>query len=195
MLEFFRQNQFAAGLLGGSVAAYLLGLFVTWLRREKKVLGYSVSSRTIAVTDLPDLSIAYRGTATPYLHSHSIVISNVGNRALRGFPVRIECAPDGYIYGSEISAPAGEAFEKVIEDPDYITINCGLLNVGESFTVGFTVLHTPNPEIRISARQENLTVRAISQSDLVGAIIEVLGIASPQVKFTSDLARAIQKKL
>ncbi len=195
MLELLRQNQFIAGLLGGSVAAYLLGLVVAWLRREKKVLGYSATSRTISVTDLPDLKIQYRKTPTPYLHSHSIVISNVGNRPLRGFPLRIECADDGYIYGSEVSAPAGETFDKVIEDSNYITINCGLLNVGESFTVGLTVLHTPNPDIKITARQENLTVRALSQSDVLSAVIEVLGMASPRIKFSTDLARAIRKKL
>ncbi|MBW8042604.1 MAG: hypothetical protein FVQ85_21775 [Planctomycetes bacterium] len=195
MIEFLKENQFLLGIFTGSAAAYILSLFVQWIRRERKILGYSVSSRTITKEKLEELTIKYKNTETKYLHSHSITLSNIGNRPLKDFPVRIECASDGYIFGSEVSAPPGEIFETEIEDPDYITIHCGLLNIGESFTVGLTVLHTPSIGLSLTARQENLKVKQLSQSEIAKDILGALEFSHPIMGLSINLAKIFKKKL
>ena len=43
MFDFIQANPFVVGALTGSLAAYLLGLLVSYWRREKRWLGYSVT--------------------------------------------------------------------------------------------------------------------------------------------------------
>jgi hypothetical protein len=74
VMDFLRQNGFIIGALSGSMAAYLLGLLVSHLRREKKWLGFSVTSRMIVEKGHPDLSLTYKGRGIERLHSHAISV-------------------------------------------------------------------------------------------------------------------------
>src|SRR5205809_5330701 len=90
VMDFLRQNAFIVGALSGSLAAYLLGLLVSYWRREKKWLGFSVTSRMIVEKGHPDLALTYKSRNIERLDSHAISVRNIGNRSLTKQPIRIE---------------------------------------------------------------------------------------------------------
>jgi hypothetical protein len=82
MWDFLKANPFIVGALTGSLAAYLLGLLVSYIHREKRWLGYSVSSRNIVQKGHSKLEMKYDGRDIVRLDSHAIQLRNIGNRPL-----------------------------------------------------------------------------------------------------------------
>jgi hypothetical protein len=164
MWEFIRENSFVIGALTGGLAAYLLSLIVQYLTREKKILGYSVTSRKIVERGHKDLEIKYRGQAIERLYSHQITARNIGNRALKDLPVCISC-DGGELVEFELTSPEGADFQLIHEEGGQtLTINCDLLNRGEQFKVGLTAIDTSSHRVSVIARSENLKCKDITES-------------------------------
>jgi hypothetical protein len=161
-VEFLRQNSFIIGALTGSLATFLLKLLIDYLHREKRWLGYSVNSRKIVEAGHPDLHIRYKDRDIKRLHSHSVIVRNIGNVALKDIPIRIVSEGGGEIVEHEIQPPEGASFGIVLEEQVTLRIDCDLLNRDEAVTVGFTALDSSNDEVRVVARAENLTFHRIT---------------------------------
>jgi hypothetical protein len=117
MWEFIKENSFIIGALTGGLAAYLLSLIVRYFTREKKRLGYSVTSRKIVERGHRDLEIKYRGQAIERLYSHLVTVRNTGNCASKDLPVRISC-DGGKLVEFELANPQGADFQSILEDGD-----------------------------------------------------------------------------
>jgi hypothetical protein len=162
MWEFIQENSFIIGALTGGLAAYLLSLLVKYFTREKKVLGYSTTSRKIVERGHQDLEIKYRGQVIERLYSHQVIVRNVGNRALKDLPVRISC-DGGKLVEFELTAPEGAEFPVTREDDQSLVVDCKLLNRGEHFEVGLTAIDTIASSISVVARAENLKCKEITE--------------------------------
>jgi hypothetical protein len=168
MWQFLRENPFLVGALTGGLAAYLLSLLVNHLAREKKRLAYSVTSRKIVERGHRDLEIRYRAEPIERLYSHQIIIRNTGNRALKDLPIRISCN-GGRLVEFDWSGPEGADFRvSPQDDHQTLIVNCDLLNRGEHFKVGLTVvsltLDAAGSQISVVARAENLKCKEITES-------------------------------
>jgi hypothetical protein len=150
--DFLKDNQFVVGALSGSLAAYLLGLLVSHWRREKRWLGYSVTSRNIVEHGHSKLSMLYDGKQIVRLDSHAISIRNIGNRPLLKVPVQILSHSGGAIVEHEFHAPDGASCSAVSDGDGKVTITTDLLNPGEVVTVGLTVADCKDGRINVIAR-------------------------------------------
>ena len=165
MLEFFRANPFLLGALSGSLAAYVLGLFVSHLRRERRWMGYSVSSRNIVQGGHSKLAMKYENRDVVRLDSHTIIVSNIGNRPLASLPVRVECAKGGEIVEHELHAPDGAKCSGVGEGTTALVVTTDLLNPGEAVLIGLTVADASASDVKVIARGELLEVRRLGSED------------------------------
>lgn len=169
MWEFIKEYQFLVGAATGSLAAYLLGLFVSHVRREKRWLGFSIVSRNIVHAGPKKLALTYAGAAVNRLDSHTVSFRNIGNRALKQLPVKIEC-DGGSILDYELSAPAGTEFG-ANSTSDYVSLTIDLLNPGEGFSVGLTVADANGPGgVKPIARAEFLELRDTSDDDFLKSL-------------------------
>lgn len=184
MWDFFTQNSFVVGALTGSVAAYILGLVVSHIRREKRWLGYSVSSRNIVQKGSSKLEMKYDGSDIVRLDSHAVQLRNIGNRSLVNLPVWLESTDAGTIVEQEITPPDGAAFTSSLETDQRLVVTIDLLNPGEVATVGLTIADASRGEINVIARAEYLEVRAIGER---ADTYELLEILMPHVPFFGGL--------
>jgi hypothetical protein len=194
MWQFIKNNSFVIGALTGSVAAYLLGLLVGYWRREKRWVGFSVTSRMIVERGHPDLSLKYKDRAIERLHSHTVTIRNIGNRPLTKQPVRIESAQGGELVAYELDKPRGANFEAAKSDDQTLLVNCDLLNPGEVFIVGLTVVNSPDGELAVTARGENLVCKQISERIDTADLIQTLASTSAVTRVVFELTRALLPK-
>lgn len=139
MWDFLRENQFVVGALTGSLAAFLLGLWVTHLRREKRWLGFTSSSHNVVQRGHTKVSMRYEEREIARLDSHTVVLRNIGNRPLVKLPVALQLPTAGTILEFDVSLPAGSATTSALEGADKVVLILDLLNPGESLTVGLTV--------------------------------------------------------
>jgi hypothetical protein len=183
MLQFIKDNPFLVGALTGSLAAYLLGLLVAYLRREKVWLGYTISSRNIVLKGHTKLSMKYGDREISRLDSHAIVLRNIGNRPLKSLPVCIESAK-GSIVEHEINPPDGAKFTPTLNESSLV-VNCDLLNPGEAATLGITVADSADGKIKVIARAENLRLKELGQqldtNELLDAVTETIPLLRPIV--------------
>jgi len=190
MWDFFRQNPFVVGALSGSLAAYVLGLLIAHLRREKKWLGYSREMRTIVDKGHPHLSIKYNDNVIERLDSHTVLVRNIGNRPLSKLDLRFDCGGNSKILEREVQAPDGAAFDHRLGNNDSsVTVAADLLNPGEFFTVGLTVADSTGEDIKVIARAENLILKEIKQSRFSGAVLDILADSSASAKLASQLMK------
>ena len=182
--EFIKSNPFVVGALTGSLAAYLLGLLVAYLRRDKRWLGFSVSSRNIVQGGHSKLAMKYDERDIVRLDSHTVQVRNIGNRALAKLPVRIESRNGGEIVEHELNAPEGAMFPVVMDGSNCLVITVELLNPGEAFSVGLTVADSRTGEVAVVARAEYLQVKAIG--DFL-ATDDLLDILMPRIPFVGSL--------
>lgn len=180
MWEFLSANPFVTGALSGSLAAYLLGLLVSHLRREKRWLGYSVSSRNIVQQGHSKLSMLYDGKQIVRLDSHTVTIRNIGNRPLLQLPVQIHSQGGGTIAEHELHAPGGASCSAAHDGAEKIVVTTDLLNPGEVLTVGLTVADSTDGEVNVIARGEMLEVKRIGDRAGTDELLEAL---IPQVPF------------
>lgn len=172
--EFMQQNSFLVGAVTGSLATFILGEIVKYYRREKKTLGYSISSRKIIERGDRDIEIRYKNQEINNIFSNQVTIRNIGNRALKDLPIKIGC-DNGKILENELSSPEGANYTISNQDNDKsIIINCDLINKGESFHFGFTSINVESEKISVIARGENLTLKEISQDPKLKEILEVI---------------------
>ncbi len=181
MWQFIKDNPFIVGALTGSLAAYLLGLLVSHWRREKLRLVFSVISSTIVERGQPvrvraslpgstrcllsqgsiDLSLRYKNRDIESLHSHTVALKNIGNRPLTKQTVRIELPNGGEIAAHELDMPRGATCTTSTEGKGTLLIICDLLNPGEILIVGVVVVDSPERELAVTARGENLVCEQI----------------------------------
>lgn len=178
-LQFLKDYSFLIGALTGSVAAFFLNLFVNYIKRERKILGYSVVSRKIIEGGQKDLEIRYKEKPIKRLYSHQVTIRNVGNRALKDLPVKIKF--DDTFIDPELTQPDGAEFTMTTTNDKEIIVSCDLLERNENFKIGFTsiveaeekepkesseyirsILDTPR--ITVIARVEDLECRDLDVS-------------------------------
>lgn len=174
MWQFIKDNQFLVGAATGSLAAFLLNLMVSYWRRDKRWLGYSVTSRNVVQSGPQKLSLTYDGKKITRLDSHTVIFRNIGNRPLGGLPIRLQCADSGTVLDYELSTPDGAAF-KSLSDPTCITVTVDLLNPGETFSIGLTIAdssQTSSP--KIIARAELLELREIGSGANTVDLLEAL---------------------
>ena len=172
--EFIKQNTFLVGALSGSLAAYLLGLVVSYFRREKRWLGYTVSSRNVVQAGPQKLTLTYDGKSISRLDSHTVLFRNTGNRPLGALPVKVHCTNGGTILEHELTLPEGATFSSIAE-ADHITVNVDLLNPGEAFSIGLTVADSMGTGgIKPVARAEYLQIQEIGQQANTFDLLEAL---------------------
>ena|SRR2546426_4885144 len=188
MWQFLKDNPFIVGALSGSVAAYLLGLLVSHLRREKRWLGYSIESRNIVRTGHSRLSMKYEDRDIKRLDSHSVLLRNIGNRPLANLPVRIVASDGARIVEHEIEAPDGATFVTSQPKNSEIAVTCDLLNPGEAAAVGLTVADSSDGEIKLLSRVEGLTVKRIADRSTTTELIEWLLESSSITKAVLDIS-------
>jgi hypothetical protein len=196
MWDFLKANPFVVGALSGSLAAYLLGLLVSYLRRDKRWLGYSVSSRNIVHRGHTKLAMKYDGRDIVRLDSHTIVLRNIGNRPLIQQPVRVECVGGGEIVELALHAPDGAACTPQYDGLGALVVTADLLNPGEVVTIGLTVADASVGDIKVVARGELLQVKQIGEradtTELLqallphlpfgGLLFDVYRISRPQLR-------------
>ncbi len=188
--DFFREYGFIIGALSGSLAAYLLGLIVSHLKREKRWVGFSKSGRTIVERGHADLSFTFRGREIDRLDSHEISVRNIGNQALLDQPIRIQ-TPDGEIVAFEVDRPTGATYGTSQPDGRSVVIDCELLNPGEVFTVGVTVVNSTVGELFVSARGERLVCKEIGGSVNSSELLGILAGTSSLTKIAFDVTKAL----
>ena len=191
MWDFIVQYPFIVGALTGSVAAFLLGLWVDYLRREKKWVGVSINSRKIVERGHPKLHITYEGREIERLHSHTILIRNIGNRALKDLPVWISSVDGSEIVEYETEIPEGSKYNISLEGNTSLKIECDLLNQDEAFSVGFTTLNSKSEAVKVVARGENVICKEISPDAKLPDLIDVLASSSSATKLAVEIARLI----
>jgi hypothetical protein len=174
MWDFVQANPFVVGALTGSLAAYLLGLIISYVRREKRWLGYSISSRNIVQRGHSKLAIQYDGHNIIRLDSHQVDFRNIGNRPLVNLPVRLEIRGGGNLVDHELTAPDGAQFTAVPEAPASLLLTVDLLNPGEVFSVGLTVADAEHSDISVAARAEFLELREIGPRLDTKDLLEIL---------------------
>jgi hypothetical protein len=184
MWDFVKANPFVVGALSGSLAAYLLGLVVSHLRRDKRWLGYSVSSRNIVQQGHSKLAMKYEGKDIVRLDSHAIAIRNIGNRPLVALPVRVECVNSGDIVEHELHAPDGASCTATSDGPGALIVKTDLLNPGEVVTVGLTVADSKEGKVKVIARGEFLQVKEIGDRADTAELLEAL---MPHVPFVGSI--------
>lgn len=189
MWEFLKANPFVVGALTGSLAAYLMGLVISHIRREKRWLGYSVGSRNIVPRGHSKLAIKYDGRDIARLDSHTVILRNIGNRPLVNLPVRIECVDGGEIVEHELRGPDGAACAATADGPGKLSITPDLLNPGEVTTVGLTVADSKEGELKVIARGELLEVKEIGERADTAELLEVLMPHLPFGGLLTDLHR------
>ncbi len=196
MLEFLQQYPFVIGALSGSLAAYLLGLIVSHLRREKRWLGFAISSRVIVERGHPDLVLTYKGRSIERLHSHAVKVRNIGNRALKTQAVRIATLDGSEIVAHELEQPGNANFSIEIPDRSTLLVMIDLLNPGEGFKVGVTVIDSSDGEIEASARGEYLVCKQMSDEanidDLLNAIAGISAINRLMVELMRLLLKGVR---
>lgn len=193
IMEFLRQNAFIVGALSGSLASYLLGILVNYWRREKRWLGFSITSRMIVEKGHPDLALTYKGRSIERLHSHAISVRNIGNRALTKQPIRIEAGGGGEIVTHEVERPTGANFVSNAPDGKTLIVDCDLLNPGEAFVVGVSVVDSKNGEVTASARGEGLVCKQLSESIGTEELLGVLAGTSSITRVALELSRVLAK--
>jgi hypothetical protein len=195
MWDFLKANPFMVGALTGSVAAYLLGLLVSYLRREKRWLGYSVSSRNIVERGHSKLAMKYDGRDIIRLDSHTIQLRNIGNRPLVGLPIRLECVSGGEIVDHEMNVPEGATYTASPDSTARLVVTVDLLNPGEAFTVGLTVADAKEGRVKVVARGELLEVKEIGERANTEELLEILIPRLPFGNLLLDLYRLLQPRL
>jgi hypothetical protein len=194
MWNYIEANPFVVGALTGSLAAYLLGLLVSYFRREKRWLGYSVGSRNIVQGGHSKLAIQYDGREIVRLDSHQIDVRNIGNRPLTNLPVRIESRGGGEIVEHELTCPDGSSFSVSPDGLSCLVVTIDLLNPGEIFSVGLTVADATTSDVRVIARAELLEVREIGTRLNTEDLLEILMPSIPLGSVTLDLYRLSHRK-
>ena len=184
MWDFLKDNPFLVGALSGSLAAYLLGLLVSHLRREKRWLGYSVSSRNIVQQGHSKLSMMYDGKQIVRLDSHTVAIRNIGNRPLLKLPVQIHSQGGGEIVEHELHAPEGASCSATPDGAGKVIVSTDLLNPGEVVTIGLTVADSMDGKVNVIARGELLEVKEIGDRADTDELLEAL---MPHVPFFGRL--------
>ena len=191
MWQFIHDNPFIIGALTGSLASYLLGLLVSYFRREKTWLGYSLSSRNIVLKGHTQLSMKYGEREISRLDSHTIVLRNIGNRPLKNLPVRIESEKGG-IVEHELKPPDGAEFTAALEG-ERLTVTCDLLNPGEAATIGLTVADSADGDVKVIARAESLVVKELGQQLDTDELLDTLATPFLITRLSLDLFRFLVK--
>ena len=166
----------ASAAVTGSMAKYILTQLVSYLRREKYRLGYSVISRNIAENGYPHISIKYEGLDINRLDSHIIRFWNIGNRALLQLPITIDTY-GGKIVAHESGTPKGAACTHSLDSPGLVVVTIDLLKPTESFSIKLTVVDANEGRVDVVARREYLDVKEIDEHL---ATEELLDILSPR---------------
>ena len=192
MWEFLRQNQFVVGALSGSLAAYLLGLLVSHLKREKKWLGYTVGSRNIVKRGHSSLSLKFQNSDIERLDSHVVVLRNIGNRPLVKLPVRIDCPGAKSIVEHEVKCPDGSEIQTTLEKPHLLVVDLDLLNPEEAIEVGLTVVDSSEAQVQVVARAENLLLKEMSPSLPTAQLIDILLSSSGISRAVIDVVRLLR---
>src|SRR3954471_12534180 len=187
VLDFLQKFPFLVGAITGSVPAYLLGLLVSHIRREKRWLGYSVTSRNIIKADHSNINVSYGGKPIRRLDSHVVLARNIGNRPLTLLPVRIETS--GQIVNYEVQAPRGEKYSVDPEPADAIVVTPQLLNPGEALEVGLTVADGWSEEVSVIARGEMLQVKKIGSLREVVALLDPLAVGPSPDSLNAAIAK------
>jgi hypothetical protein len=178
--EFFKDYGFVVGALSGSLAAYLLGLLVTHLRREKRWLGWAVNGRRIVSSERPDITISFKGQPIAALDSHTVTLRNIGNRPLTDLPVRIIADREARILEQETKAPAGIHITTTFYSDHELHLIIDLLNPKEGVSVDLTVSDAQSRQLQVLARIPGLSLvelNEISARDIFAIFLEVLSRA------------------
>lgn len=165
-----------SALLTGSLSTYFLTQLVTYLRREKHCLGYSVRSRTIAERGHPSLVMKFKSRDINRLDFHTIQLRNIGNRSLLQLPITIDT------YGGEIvehnaTIPKGATCTHSPNGNGQLVVTVDFLKPGEVFFVELIVVDAEEDQVNVVARGEYLEVKELDEHL---ATEELLDILSPR---------------
>jgi hypothetical protein len=191
MWQFLKENPFIVGALSGSLAAYLLGLLVSHLRREKRWIGYSIESRNIVKAQDSRVSMRFENRDIRRLDSHTVLVRNIGNRAVTGLPVRITATKNAHIVEHDLDPPDGASFQVQQVVPNEIIVTCDLLNPGEAAGVGLTIADSSDEELRVVARAEGLIVKKIDSRSTTTELLKLLLESSFMPGLVVDLASVL----
>jgi hypothetical protein len=175
MWDFLKANSnpLGVGALTGSMATYLLTQLVSYLRREKHCLGYSVRNRTIAKSGYPSLVMKYDTRNIVRLDSHTIQFRNIGNRSLVRLPITIE-THSGDIVEHESGIPKGAACTRSLNGNGQLVVALDLLKPGEVFFVGLTVVDAEEGRVNVLVRNEFLELKEIDEHADTEELLDIL---------------------
>ena len=150
-----------ASFFGGGLVVFLLGQIIDYVRREKRWLGYDLSSRCIIQRDDPELEIFYKKNPVQRAVLHSIRFKNIGNRPLKETPIILH--PPSGLGGYKAAATSTNLVNcEYFAAPRGLGVKFDLLNPGEEVSVAFTGFDCPDEKLQIAARQEGVVTKDIS---------------------------------
>lgn len=159
--------------LGGGLVVFLLGQVIDYLRREKRWLGYDLSSRCIIQRDDPEIEIFYKKNPVHRAVLHSIRFKNFGNRPLKDVPIILH--PPSGLSGYKAVASSDNLVKcEYFADPRGLGVKFDLLNPGEEALVAFTVFDCPDEKLQIAARQEGVVTKDISGRSRNERLFEII---------------------
>ena len=143
------------------------------LRRERKILGYTVDTQTIAEKSHADLKLQYKGIEVERVYLQKITLKNAGNVPIANFPVYIVPAPAKAVF-TNITADKPGIHCDFIEGEGPCTFKCDLLNPGDTVTVDLTLIDAEHIAVSVDARAEKLVVKEVSRERLLTTAVDVL---------------------
>ncbi|WP_309384646.1 hypothetical protein [Cerasicoccus frondis] len=169
--------------LGGGIVVFLLEQAIRFFRRERRILGYTVNTRTLVEKSDPDLKLEYKGMEVEKVYSHEVRIKNIGNACLKEVPVFIMPSP-GKFFFAKIEAKPGIHCPKLEGEPG-CAFEFNLLNPNDEIKVELVVLDSSDSKLKIDARSEHLKVREIADSLSVTQVLEVALEGSSGISWTA----------
>jgi hypothetical protein len=158
--------------LGGGLVVFVLEQVFRYFRRERRVLGYIVDTRTLVEKSDADLKITYKELEVERVYSHGITIKNIGNACLRDVPVFI-LPSAGKFFFAQVGSKPGIHCPQLKEGPGFaFTFN--LLNPGDEIKVQLVVLDSKDSTIQVDARAEKLFVKDISNVKSVTQVLDLM---------------------
>lgn len=195
MMESIKEYQFLIGALTGSLAAYLLGLLVSFLKRDKLRLTCSIDSRRIAGSERADIKFTYRDQPISYLHSHNMRLVNNGNRSLLNVPIYIKSHVGSKITDIDVYHPVGVKYTKIVGDDIELLITFDMLQPGEYVSIGMTVINSPTETLQISARADKLQfiINSKESFNVESFGVEIMGLVSYSFPYLRQIIDAFRK--
>lgn len=177
-MDFIKEYVSVLALITGGLAGAVLTAIVSYVRRDKVILGRSIIRRTIITEKGPDFSISFRGQVVQRLDQQEVVLRNIGNKVIENISITIEVSGD--ILEKKLEKPEGStfSFESNQNNEKQLLLNCDYINKGDVITIQITEADSNKKEARVIARAKNLVVKSFdpykTPMNIISRIVTVM---------------------